>query len=173
MNLLRKLDNIRIYISSYFVVKERKRNNPLFYSKILKESDESFSHTFFYHPIDTAMYIEAYVTSSGVQSCGLYFKVLRASFREEHSSGNIVYDLCRISMNEPKYIEGYDETFRLNKKQRERLMEMLKKPFSKETGETVWDHIIWVLKDAQYYYPKAFPNSFDDLKIPDYTKLPD
>ena len=172
MNIIRYIQSIPSEIRSFFWVRKQKKKNPLLYSRILKESSETFYDIYGNHPIDENMYIEGFITSAGIQSCGLYFKVKRLEPTDEPSGGAMVYDLCRISMTEPKYIEGYDETFRLNKKQKEKLMDVLKSKYG-ITEKSLWNHMIDnTINDANYYYPKKIPH-IEHLDIPDYTKLPD
>ena len=172
MNIIQRILDIPSNIRGFLWVRKQKKKNPLLYSKILKESSEYFYEIYGTKPIDEDMYIEGFITSSGIQSCGLYFKVKRLEPTDEQSGGAMVYDLCRISMTEPKYIEGFDETFRLNKKQREKLMEVLKSEYT-SSGKTIWDHMIdSTINDANYYYPNIIPH-IDHLDIPDYTQLPD
>ena len=174
MNILRYIMDILSNIKWLFTRKYVVKSNPLWWSRILNESYNNNWEVYYPpHYIDDSTFIVAYMTTTWVQDCGPYFKIMRREPQYEYPSPNDrIIDLCRISMNEPKYIEGFDETFRLNKKQRERLMEVLQEPMSEYVTTTVWENIQEVMNNVKRLYHKDF-QEIKIYDIPDYTLLPD
>ena len=78
--------------------------------------------------------------------------------------------VCRISVDRPEYIEGYNENMRLEEDVKEEFIEILKEKHFVLTNLTIWEYIFdsWnhesrVLEWGEYY---------DVQPMPDYSKLP-
>lgn len=155
-------------IRSYLWVRKQKKIDPLRYSRILKEKGRTYGSLFIYFPIDKHMFIRSCVTDSGIQKCGLYFKILRFEDDEEYLGEGKVIDLCRISMQEPKYIVGFDETFKLDELQKESLITNLSKKMG-NSNVTLWEYMFETMNDGRDY-TKEFPE-LEPFKMPDYSKL--
>ena len=126
-------------------------------------------------PIDKNMYIVAYLSSIGIPNCGLYFKVIKFDDKVANVFGyGMPLQLCRISMENPNYITGFDETFKLNEIQKIKLVKVLSSYYG-PSGKTTWEYIFHVLNHNvhQCYEIDPAPHIpvFVPTDMPDYLKL--
>lgn len=135
-----------------------------------------------HHSIDTdpIFYLEdgIYVVTVPLENPspeGHYFKVVRVdmSNEEEYFDERDIISWCRISMERPEYITGYDENMTLTNDEIDRMIEKFEErylDYFTENFESNWHRLV-DLYDNDFSVSKANSTIDLELPMPDYTKL--
>ena len=106
---------------------------------------------------------------------GHYFKVVRVdmSNEEEYFDECDIISWCRISMERPEYITGYNDNMTLTDDEIDRMIEKFKEghlDYFTENFESNWHRLV-DLYDNDFSVSSANSTIDPELPMPDYTKL--